>query len=263
MTDAVLQLDGVHKRYGATTALGGIDLAVHPGERWLVLGRNGSGKSTLIQIAALYEHPSEGAVHVLGELLGKTDVRSLRTRIGLSSAALTEQLRAQLSVADIVMTAKHAALEPWWHSYDAADRARADHLLGQVGCAGFGDRVFATLSSGERQRVQLARTLMSDPALLLLDEPTAALDLAGREELVGALTAVADTSDAPPSILVTHHVEEIPDGITHAMLLRGGVALAQGELDDVLTADALSDCFGIALKLARRDGRWTAWAPRC
>jgi len=259
---AVLALRGVGVRYDGRAVLRDVDWEVWPGQRWVVLGRNGSGKSTLVRIASGYQHPSTGEAFVLGEQLGRTDVRRLRPRIGLASASLSHQLRPHLSAADVVMTARFGALEPWWHTYDDDDRRRARTLLGRVGCAPFAERAYGSLSSGERQRVLLARTLMTDPELLLLDEPTAGLDLRGREELVATLAALADDSSFPPSILVTHHVDEIPPGTTHALLLGEGEVLAAGPIDAALTAPTLSACFGLELVLERHDDRWTARATR-
>jgi iron complex transport system ATP-binding protein len=232
---------------------------VAPSERWAVLGRNGSGKSSLVRIASLYLHPSTGTVDVLGERLGRTDVRRLRTRIGLASAGMADLLRPDLTATEVVMTATHAALEPWWHTYDDEDRERAHRGLDELGLHGFADRRFGSLSSGERQRVLLARTLVTEPGLLLLDEPTAGLDLAGREDLVAGLATLATLDDAPPIVLVTHHVEEIPPGFDHLLLLADGEIQAAGPLEDVLTADALSHCFGLRLGLEHRHGRWWAW----
>jgi iron complex transport system ATP-binding protein len=240
-----------------------ISLRVAADHRWVVLGANGSGKTTLVRIAALYEHPSRGSVWVLGEQLGRTDVRVLRRRIGYSSAALAAQFRGDLAAVDIVKTARFAALEPWWHRYDDHDRQRAIECLATMGVDRYAERQFGSLSSGEQQRVMLARTLMNEPGIVLLDEPSARLDLAGREQLVHALAELAAEPTSPPFILVTHHVDEVPVGITHAMLLRDGRSIAQGPIDDVLTRAALSECFGLALELERRpDGRLSAWARR-
>jgi len=210
----------------------------------------------------MYLHPSQGTVEVLGERLGRTDVRRLRTRIGVASSGMADMLRSDLTAVDVVMTAKHAALEPWWHRYDDADRERARTCLHQLGIERLADRSFATLSSGERQRVLLARTLMPEPGLLLLDEPTAGLDLAGREELVAGLADLATDPATPATVLVTHHVEEIPYGFTHLLLLADGHVSAAGPLDEVLDADRLSDCFGLPLGLEHRHGRWWAWSTR-
>jgi iron complex transport system ATP-binding protein len=228
-------------------------------ERWVVLGRNGCGKSTLMKIASLYLHPSSGDVEVLGEKLGRTDVRSLRKRIGVASSGMADQLRSDLIATDVVMTAKNAALEPWWHTYDDADRQRARDCLDRMEIGRLADRSFATLSSGEKQRVLLARTLMPQPGLLLLDEPTAGLDLAGREDLVRTLGVLAAGTDTPATALVTHHVEEIPEGFTHVLMLREGEVLTSGPLEEVLNEASLSECFEMPLGLERRHGRWWAW----
>ncbi|MEZ5142010.1 MAG: ATP-binding cassette domain-containing protein [Acidimicrobiales bacterium] len=242
------------------TILDDVTWHVRPGERWVVLGRNGSGKTSLVRIASLYLHPSAGTVRVLGETLGRTDVRTLRTHIGVMSAAMADLMRPQLPAVDVVMTARHAALEPWWHRYTDDDRRRARALLDQVGAGHVADQAFGTLSSGERQRVLLARTLMTDPGLLLFDEPMAALDLGAREELVASLAALAADEGTPPIVLVTHHLEEVPPRFTHALLLAEGRVQAAGPIEDVLTGEALSGCFGVAVSLERRDGRYRAVA---
>lgn len=261
--DPVLALDDVSVRRGLSVLLDSVTLHVHRHQRWLVLGANGSGKTTLLKVASMYEHPSSGEVTVLGERLGRTDVRSLRRRVGYSSSAFAADLRPALDAVDVVMTAKHAALEPWWHRYDDADRARAVECLERMRVGRFADRAFGTLSTGERQRVLLARTLMNDPGVILLDEPTGGLDLAGREQLVQALGELATDPGAPPYVMVTHHVDEIPPGTTHALMLRHGRAIAQGELEATLTPETLSECFDMPLALERRpDGRFSAWARR-
>jgi iron complex transport system ATP-binding protein len=253
----------VDVRRGDRRILRDVTVEVGPDERWVVLGANGSGKTTLLRILALYDHPSAGTVEVLGERLGDTDVRVLRRRLGYASAALADQLRPSIEVLDVVRTARYAALEAWWHRYTEEDDRRARACLARMSVEAFAGRTFGSLSSGEQQRVLLARTLMNDPAAVLLDEPAAQLDLGGREELLAALGALADDPRAPALVMVTHHVDEIPHGITHALLLRDGAVLASGPLDDTLTATALSDCFGLPLHLERRaDGRFSAWASR-
>jgi iron complex transport system ATP-binding protein len=258
---AVIELTSVTLVRDDHIILDNIRWAVQPRQRWVVLGANGSGKTSLVQIAALKLHPSSGRVRVLGEELGRTDVRMLRRRIAYVSAALAGELRRELTAVDIVMTAKNAALEPWWHRYDDTDRTRAQDCLERMGVATFTNRPFWTMSSGEQQRVLLARSLMNDPLVVLLDEPSARLDLGGREQLVGALNELAADASGPATVLVTHHVDEIPPAMTHALLLKAGKVVASGPIHRVLTSESLSDCFGIALHLDRRtDGRMSAWA---
>ena len=262
-TGPVLDLRGISFVRDERVILAPMDWRVEADERWLVLGANGSGKTTLVRIAAMYEHPSSGEVTVLGERLGRTDVRVLRRRIGYSSAAIAAQIRPELTCVDVVMTAKFAALEPWWHRYDDVDRSRAIACLDRMRVARFADRSLGTLSSGEQQRVLLARALMTDPGLLLLDEPSARLDLGGREQLVAALAELTTDADAAPLVLVTHHLDEVPEGMTHVLMLRHGQVVARGPIETTLTSAALSDCFEMALQLERRrDGRWSAWADR-
>ena len=256
-----LDLAGVSLVRDGRSILHPLDWRVAPSDRWLVLGANGSGKTTLMRIAALYVHPTTGTVDVLGERLGRVDIRVLRRRIGLASAALASQLRQELTAEDVVMTAKYAALEPWWHRYDEGDRERARACLRRFGVEDDARRAIGTLSSGEQQRVLLARSLMTDPGLVLLDEPSARLDLGGRESLVAALASFVADPASPPLVLVTHHVDEVPPGMTHALLLRDGHVLAAGPFDDVMTSEALSACFGLPLTLERRpDGRLSAWS---
>jgi iron complex transport system ATP-binding protein len=243
------------------TILSPLSWTVERDERWIVLGANGSGKTSLIQIAALYLHPSSGTVEVLGETLGRCDVRVVRRRIGLASAALAAQLRPQLTALDTVMTATYAALEPWWHRYTDEDRAGAQRVLDRLGVGTYAQRTVGSLSSGEQQRVLLARAFLTDPGLVLLDEPTAQLDLGGREAVVAALADLARDPSAPPMVMVTHHVDEIPPGFDHALVLRDGRVLAAGPLDHALRSDVLSEAFGLALEVERRpNGRFSAWA---
>jgi iron complex transport system ATP-binding protein len=240
-----------------------VSLVIHPGERWLVIGANGSGKTSLVRIAAMYEHPTRGSVSVLGETLGTTDVRTLRRRIGYVSASFASEVRPALTARDIVMTAKYAALEPWWHRYDDTDRLRAAECLEQLDVGGLADRTFGTLSSGEQQRVLLARSLMNAPAVVLLDEPSARLDLGGREQLVESLERMVSDSSIPAIALVTHHLDEVPPSMTHCLLLKSGRVSASGMISDVLDAPTLSECFGLNLMIERRpDGRYSARAAR-
>jgi len=240
--------------------LDGIDWEVRDGERWIVLGPNGSGKTSLVRIASFQTHPSRGEVEVLGQQLGRVNIRKLRNRIGLASSALADQLRPALRAVDVVMTAKHGALEPWWHTYDDDDHNAAVACLDRMGVSSFAQREFGTLSSGERQRVLLARTLMGEPGVILLDEPSAGLDLGGREGLVRSLADLAADVAAPPVVFVTHHVEEIPPGFGKVLLLRDGRVLHAGDLEESLNAEALSDLFGVKLRVRCDDGRWSAVA---
>ncbi|GGV23395.1 putative ABC transporter, ATP-binding protein [Actinomadura cremea] len=232
------------------------------GERWVILGPNGAGKTTLLQIAAALLHPSDGTVDILEERLGRTDVFELRTRIGFASTALAEKVPSGETVVDLVLTASYAILGRWQEEYDSTDVSRAVALLEALGCADLLRRRFDTLSEGERKRVQIARALMPDPELLLLDEPAAGLDLGGREDLVARLGGLADDPAAPTMAMVTHHLEEVPDGFTHALLLRRGEIIARGKVDEVFTTEHLSNCFGLPLAVERRDGRWYARAAR-
>ena len=259
LTDLVIRMDGVGVRRGRSTLVHDVDWRVELDERWVVLGPNGAGKTTLLRLAAAELHPTTGSVHVLGERLGRVNVFELRTRIGLSSAALAQRVPDLETVRDVVVSAGYGVLGRWRERYEGADTERADALLTALGVAAFGDRPFGTLSEGERKRTLIARALMTDPELLLLDEPAAGLDLGGREDLVARLSALALDPDAPASVLVTHHVEEIPIGYTHGLLLREGGVVAAGLLDDVLTDENLSTTFGLPLSIARRRGRYSAW----
>lgn len=245
---------------GGATVLRGVDWQVDAGQRWVVLGPNGSGKTSLLRLASGYLHPTAGRVEVLNAVLGRVDVRALRARLGLTSAAMTKLLRPTITAADVVMTGKEAALEAWWHPWAAADRARARSLLDVAGFGYLADREWQALSEGERQQVQLARTLMADPELLLLDEPNAGLDLGGRERLVKRLGDLASDPGAPPMVLVTHHVEEIPVGFSHGLILRDGGVVAAGPIGEVVNDQVLSDAFGLKLRLRLEDGRYSCQA---
>jgi len=259
--DLVVAMHGVAVRRGAATLLHSVDWRVELDERWVVLGPNGAGKTTLLRLAGAELHPSSGAVDVLGERLGRTDVFELRPRIGFCSAALAGRVPGHELVRDLVVSAGYAVLGRWRESYQPVDTGRADRLLTAFGVAALAARRFDTLSEGERKRVLIARSLMTDPELLLLDEPAAGLDLGGREDLVALLGALALDPDSPALVLVTHHVEEIPRGFTHALLMRDGAVVAQGLLSDVLTSDNLSVTFGQPLVLDRVDGRYFARRP--
>ncbi|NMR20757.1 ABC transporter ATP-binding protein [Cellulomonas fimi] len=258
----VLDLQDVSIRRGTTTILDAVSWQVREGERWVVLGGNGAGKTTLLQVAAGRMHPSSGRAHLLGERLGRVDVFELRPRIGLASAALADRIPAGETVRDVVLTAAYGMTGRWREQYEELDESRARDLMAAFGVAGLADRRFGTLSEGERKRAQIARSLMTDPELLLLDEPAAGLDLGGREELLAALTELARDPRSPVLVLVTHHVEEIPDGFTHVLLMRAGTVHAAGPLDQVLTPENLSGTFGLDLTVEHVDGRWTARSAR-
>ena len=256
---AALFFDDVTLRRDGLDALADLTWTVDATDRWVVLGPNGSGKTTLLQLATGHLHPTRGTVDVLGQRLGRVDVRQLRTRIGLVSGAVTRLLRPGLSAAEVVLTGRYAALEPWWHDYTDDDRARARHLLAQAGlAAGAVDRPFGVLSEGERQQVLLSRAVMGEPELLVFDEPAAGLDLGARERLVRRLHDLATDPATPPIVFVTHHVEEIPPGFGHLLLLRQGRAVASGPLAETLTSAALSAAFDVDVDVRRIEGRYLA-----
>ena len=257
---AVVELAGVSIVRNGSTLINNIDWEVDESDRWVVIGPNGAGKTTLLQVISAQIHPSSGVAGLLGEVLGTVDVFELRPRIGLTSAALAERIPRGERVHDVVVSASYAVVGRWREEYDELDHERASELLAQLRIDRLANRTFGTLSEGERKRVQIARALMTDPELLLLDEPAAGLDLAGRESLVTTLGELAQDQYAPASVLVTHHVEEIPNGITHAMLLKAGEIVAAGPLRDTLTADNLTKTFEVELSLIEADGRWTARA---
>ena len=254
----VLRLSNVSLRRDNNPILHDVNWTVKGDERWVVLGPNGAGKTSLVTIASARMHPTEGEVFVLGETLGQADTQDLRTRVGLSSAALADRIPDDENVLDVVMTAAHGVTGRWREEYDEVDEDRAKALLAAFGMLGFADREFWTLSEGERKRVQIGRALMTDPELLLLDEPGAGLDLAGREELLSALSELAGDRRSPALVLVTHHVEEIPPNFTHAMLMRGGSIVAHGPLRETLTNENLSSAYAMNVTLHEYEGRWTA-----
>ena len=256
--DLLIDFRGVSLRRGGRTLVGPLDWAVELDERWVIIGPNGAGKTSLLRIAAAAEHPSSGVAFVLGERLGRVDMSELRARIGLSSSALSQRIPSDELVSDLVVSAGYAVLGRWRERYDDVDYRRAVDMLESVGAEHLADRTYGTLSEGERKRVLIARSLMTDPELLLLDEPAAALDLGGREELVARLTDLAADPDAPAMVLVTHHVEEVPPGFSHALLLSEGQVVAAGLLTDVLTAENLSAAFGQRIALEIVDGRYFA-----
>lgn len=256
----VLEFAGVGVRRGSADLLRDISWSVEEGERWVVIGPNGAGKTTLLQLAAARMHPTTGVAGVLGEVLGAVDVFELRPRIGVSSAAVADRIPDEERVSDVVVTAAYGVLGRWREEYDESDERRAEELLEALGVSHLSQRRFGTLSEGERKRVQIARALMTDPELMLLDEPAAGLDLRGREDLVSRLSLLANDLEAPAMVLVTHHVEEIPPGFTDILMLRGGEVVAAGPIEVTLTADNLSRTFGIPLVVDRHGQRYAARA---
>ncbi len=254
-----LELHDITRLIDGRTILDGVSWTIESDEHWVVIGPNGGGKSTLIKIAGLQLHPTSGRVIVLGTELGTADIRSLRSAVGLSSAGMVDQLRGSLTGEEIVKCGLFGALEPWWHSYSTADTARAIELLERIGVPSAVNQPFSTLSSGERQRVLLARSLMADPSVLLLDEPTAGLDFVGREQLIASLDALAEAS-VPATALVTHHMEDIPPSTTHVLAIADGKALASGPINDILTESLLSELFSMRVALERHGSRWSARA---
>jgi len=255
---AVVRLDGVVVRRGDAVLLDGVSWEIGEQDRWVVLGPNGAGKTTLMQVVSGRLFPTSGSVTLLGETLGEVDVFDLRSRIGLASAALAERIPPHESVRDVVVSAAYAVIGRWREEYDDSDLVRAEALLTEMGVADLVGRTFGTLSEGERKRVQIARALMANPELLVLDEPGAGLDLGGREDLVSTLATLAYDPVSPTTILVSHHVEEIPDGFTHVLLMREGQVVVAGPLHDALNAESLSTTFGMPLEVDYREGRWTA-----
>jgi iron complex transport system ATP-binding protein len=260
--DLLIDFAKVTLRRGGKTLVGPIDWAVELDERWVVIGPNGAGKTSLLRIAAAVDHPSSGTAYVLGERLGRTDMAELRSRVGLSSSALSQRIPDDEMVRDLVVSAGYAVLGRWREHYDDVDYEQALDMLESVGAEHLAMRTYGTLSEGERKRVLIARSLMTDPELLLLDEPAAGLDLGGREELVARLADLAADPDAPAIVLVTHHVEEIPPGFSHCLLLSEGSVVAAGLLTEVLTAQNLSTAFGQSIALDYIDGRYFARRTR-
>ncbi|GAA2023709.1 ABC transporter ATP-binding protein [Agromyces tropicus] len=244
------------------TILDDIDWSVASDERWVILGPNGAGKTTLLQIAAAAMHPTRGTAEVLQESLGKVDVFELRPMIGFASTAMARQIPRGESVIDTVITAAYSVTGRWNEEYEGIDDRRAQRVLKEWGLDGFADRRFGSLSDGEQKRVQIARSVMTDPELLLLDEPAASLDLGAREELVALLGGFASSATSPAIVMVTHHVEEIPEGFTHAMLLADGTVRAAGPIAEALTSETLTETFGMPIELEEHDGRYTARAAR-
>jgi len=257
-TDSVLEVTDILVRRGDKTILGPLNFTVRTGERWVVLGPNGAGKSTLLQILATRIFPTTGTVKILDKTMGQSDLFELRTRIGLCSAKTSEDIPWDEKVKDVVLTAAYAVLGRWNESYDLWDESRALALLTVFGVRELGERTYSTLSEGERKRVQIARALMTDPELLLLDEPAGGLDVGGREDLLRRFGSFALDPGAPATVLVTHHIEEIPIGTTHALLLKEGLIAVSGPADQVITSEHISAVFDTPIEVGSAAGRFFA-----
>lgn len=255
---SVLDFQNVSVMRGGKTILGPLDWQVHEGERWVVLGANGAGKTTLFTIAATQMHPTAGSAWILGERLGAVDVFELRTRIGLMGPALLSYLPEDESVLDVVLTAAYGILGRWNEKYELWDESRAQALLTTLGVRELGERKFFTLSEGEKKRAMIARALMADPELLLLDEPASGLDLGGREDLLKRFEVLALDPLSPATLMITHHIEEIPTSSTHALLLKSGKCVAQGLISDVLTSENLTLAYDMPITVTRIGDRFSA-----
>ncbi|HLU63759.1 MAG TPA: ABC transporter ATP-binding protein [Protaetiibacter sp.] len=257
----VLEFEDVSVVRDGNTILDRLNWSVESEDRWVVLGPNGAGKTTILNLASAHMHPSSGTAHVLGERLGRVDVFDLRPRIGVASTAMARRIPRDETVFDVVLTAAYAVTGRWNEEYDEVDVRRAERVIREWRLEELRDRVFGTLSDGEQKRVQIGRAVMTDPELLLFDEPAASLDLGAREELVQLLGEYAATADAPAMVMVTHHVEEIPAGFTHALLLADGRIRAAGPIEEVITSEHLSEAFGLPLVVSTsEDGRFAARA---
>jgi len=256
----VLEFADVVVRRNARNIIDHLEWSVSDDQRWVILGPNGAGKTTILQLASTLIHPTSGAVTILDEQLGRTDVFELRPRIGFASSAMAKRIPPEETVLDVVLTAAFSVLGRWNESYEAIDERRARRVLANWRLEHLAERTFGTLSDGEQKRVQIARAVMTDPEILLLDEPTASLDLGAREELLALLSGYAQAPSTPAMVMVTHHVEEIPVGFTHVLLLRDGQAVAAGPVAEVLTSENLTATFGAEIVLTEVDGRYAARA---
>lgn len=256
----VLEFNDVVVRRDGRNIVDHVTWSVSEDERWVILGPNGAGKTTILQLADTILHPTSGTVDILGERLGRTDVFELRPRIGIASSAMARRVPGDETVLNTVLTAAYSVTGRWNEQYDSIDERRASRVLDEWRLSHLAERFFGTLSDGEQKRVQIARAIMTDPELLLLDEPTASLDLGAREELLQLLAGFAAAPTTPAMIMVTHHVEEIPVGFTHALLLRDGAVVAQGPIAESLTSHTLADTFGLAIELTQENGRYSARA---
>jgi iron complex transport system ATP-binding protein len=256
--ESLLAIEDVIVRRANRTILGPITWSVEDGQRWVILGPNGAGKTTLLQLLAALIHPTSGKVSILGNRLGAVDVFELRPRIGFTSSAMMEILPSEERVIDIVLTSAYAIAGRWQEEYDLWDESRAKALLTTFGVRDLAERTFGTLSEGEKKRVQISRALMADPEVLLLDEPAAGLDLGGREDILYRITQYTSDEQSPVTIIVTHHIEEIPAGTTHALLLKDGIVAHAGPISQVLTEENITEVFGVSVQLQFNGARYFA-----
>ena len=262
LRDEMIALEEVYVVRDGRSLLHDVNWHVDAHGHWVILGPNGAGKTTMLQVASTYLGPTRGTVRVLGSTRGRVDVRDLRLRIGYAGAGPAAMVRGRLPALEVVVTGKHASfVDSRWHEYVDADWERAGQLLAVLDAADLEQQTYATLSAGQKQRVLIARSLMPDPEILLLDEAMTGLDLGARERLVGSMRRLAADPASPVVVLVTHHVEEIPPGFDHIAMMAAGTITAQGAIDEVLTADSLSECYQQPLRLENRDGRFRAWSP--
>lgn len=260
--DLIIDMQGVSVVRNGRAILAPMDWQVELDERWIIIGPNGAGKTTLMRLAAAQMFPTTGTVTLVGETMGKVDLREIRTAIGMSSSAMAQRIPGDEKVSDIVISAGYDVMGRWREEYDEMDYERAIEILENVGAYHLADQTWGTLSEGERKRTLIARAMMTDPELLLLDEPGAGLDLGGREDLIELLSELAEDPDSPAIAMITHHVEEIPPGFTHGMLLDEGVVVAQGVLEDVMTSENLTKTFHQPIEVSYDDGRWFARRSR-
>lgn len=262
MSGPTISLAGVSVVRSGRPILDGVDWEVGPRDRWVVLGPNGAGKTTLLRVAGGRLFPSRGTATVVGERIGRTDLRTLRTRVSLVSGATLRALRPSQTAREVVVTGHDGALDAVWRRYTEEEWDAADRMIRRVvlGADHLADAPFGVLSEGERQQVLIARALMGAPELILLDEPAAGLDLGARERLVAQIGSLASDPTVPAMVLVTHHLEEVPPGFTHGALLAGGRLLDAGRLEDVLTASLVSRCYGVPVNVEQNGGRWRAHA---
>tara|TARA_Y100000768_G_scaffold110306_1_gene81119 strand:- start:2378 stop:3172 length:795 start_codon:yes stop_codon:yes gene_type:complete len=256
--ETILKLSEVNLIRNGEHLLRDLNFQVLSNQNWVILGSNGSGKTSLLKVASMFEHPSSGSVTLLKNTLGTSDIRKIRHLVGFTGHGISQLLRPDLKTEDVVMTAKYGALEPWWHTYSNQDKLKAHTHMEILGINHLAKQRFGTLSTGEKQRALLARSLMSDPKLLLLDEPASGLDLPSREELMKSLSTLVSENLSPPVVMVTHHVEEIPKGFSHVLFLKEGSTMESGPISEKLNPENLSKCFGIDLEIREFNGRWSA-----